>query len=316
MAAPRDTPMMPPEAPLAMPAQTFRSAPRVARRPAPQARRTDVLWRIGAFGPAIVLAVSLMLGVAWWISQGSATWREVVVVLLIGATFVWVTLSISAVALALAHLPRRSGRPRPDRGRPLDVALLVPVYNEGAAEVLGNIAAMRADLSTGPRRHRYAFFVLSDTQDRVIAADEARAVAYLQAADPGGIPVHYRRRPANTDRKIGNINDWISRWGADWEAMVVLDADSLMSGAAIRQLADEMARDPDAGLIQSFPLLISSETLFGRMQEFATSIYGWLSAEGLLLGPQRHHPGPGLRRKRASAASSRAQRRHAAHPEP
>jgi len=283
MAASCDTPMMPPEAPLAMPAQTFESAPHMARRPIPRARRTDLLWRIGAFGPAVALAMSLMLGLAWWLSRGNATWGEIVVVLLIGTTFVWVTLSISAVALALAHLARRSGAPRTDRGRPLGVALLVPVYNEGAAEVLGNIAAMRASLSAGPRRHRYAFFVLSDTQDPMIAADEARAVAHLQAAGTGGIPVYYRRRPANTDRKIGNINDWITRWGADWEAMVVLDADSLMSGAAIRQLADEMARDSDAGLIQSFPLLISSETLFGRMQEFATSVYGWLSAEGLAL---------------------------------
>jgi len=65
--------------------------------------------------------------------------------------------------------------------------------------------------------------------------------------------------------------------------MIVLDADSLMSGAAIGQLSDAMAQDPDAGLIQSFPVLISAETLFGRMQEFATSVYGWLSAEGLAL---------------------------------
>ena len=65
--------------------------------------------------------------------------------------------------------------------------------------------------------------------------------------------------------------------------MIVLDADSLMSGAAIRALADAMEADPEAGLIQSFPVLISAETLFGRMQEFATSVYGWLLAEGLAL---------------------------------
>ena len=283
MTGPHDLRMMPPEAPLAMPTQTFRTAPRVERRRLPRARRADMLWRAGAFGPAFVLATSLMVGLAWWVSQGNAMWGEVLVVLFIGTTLIWVTLSVSAVALALAHLPRRAGFRKMDRGPSLEVALLVPVCNEGAAEVLGNIAAMRAELAAGPRRHRYAFFVLSDTQDAAIAADEARAVAHLRSADPGGIPVHYRRRPANTDRKIGNINDWITRWGGAWEAMVVLDADSLMSGAAIRQLSDEMAQDPESGLIQSFPLLISSETLFGRMQEFATAVYGWLPAEGLAL---------------------------------
>ena len=35
--------------------------------------------------------------------------------------------------------------------------------------------------------------------------------------------------------------DWITGWGADFEAMVVLDADSLMTGRAIERLADELA---------------------------------------------------------------------------
>ena len=63
--------------------------------------------------------------------------------------------------------------------------------------------------------------------------------------------------------------------------MLVLDADSLMSADAIRALADEMAADPGAGLIQSAPLVIGSDTLFGRMQQFAASVYGTLLSEGL-----------------------------------
>lgn len=279
-----DLRLMPPLAPLAMIQQSFDVRPRVARDLPPPIRRGDMMWRVGAFGPALVLALSLVLGVAWWINHGTATAGEAVVVLLIGMTFIWVTLSVSAVALALAYLPRRPRRPKPGKGRhPMDVAILIPIHNEGAADVMGNVAAMLAELAAGPRRHRYGFFILSDTQDSDIIADEVRAAEHLQGGRAGGIPVYYRRRHANTDRKIGNIHDWIARWGAGWEAMIVLDADSLMSGAAIRQLADAMAEDPNAGLIQSFPVLISAQTLFGRMQEFATSVYGWLSAEGLAL---------------------------------
>ena len=69
--------------------------------------------------------------------------------------------------------------------------------------------------------------------------------------------------------------------------MIVLDADSLMSGDAIRNLSQALAEDPEAGLIQSFPTLVGAETLFGRVQQFSNAIYGWLLAEGLHTWAQR-----------------------------
>ena len=75
--------------------------------------------------------------------------------------------------------------------------------------------------------------------------------------------------------------DWITGWGAAYEAMLVLDADSLMTGTAINRLADELSTDPAAGLIQSFPMLIGAETVFARLQQFSNIAYGWLLAEGL-----------------------------------
>jgi membrane glycosyltransferase len=63
--------------------------------------------------------------------------------------------------------------------------------------------------------------------------------------------------------------------------MLVLDADSLMSGEAIIALTDELAADPSAGLIQSFPQLFGAQTVFGRVQQFASTIYGAALAEGL-----------------------------------
>lgn len=274
-----DLRMMPPQAPLLMATQSFR-APARHRRPA-LAQPQGAMQRLGAFGPAIVLALSLALWLTARIVQGSVTLAEGIVLLLIGTNLVWLSLSVSAAILALVNLPGRPLRTRSRGGRATSVALLVPVHHEEAADVLGNIDAMRAELARGRRRHRYAFFILSDTRDPDFAAREMRGVAHLRAQ--GGIAVHYRRRLRNTDRKIGNIHDWITRWGADWDAMIILDADSLMSGPAIRHLADAMADDPDAGLIQSLPVLVSSETLFGRMQEFAASVYGWLSAQGLAL---------------------------------
>jgi len=107
-----------------------------------------------------------------------------------------------------------------------------------------------------------------------------------------GIDVFYRRRAQNTDKKVGNLVDWITGWGAKFEAMLVLDADSLMAGRTIVALANTLAADPNAGLVQSFPTLIRAETVFARIQQFSNIAYGWLLAEGLALWSQ---PQPGCR---------------------
>ena len=91
----------------------------------------------------------------------------------------------------------------------------------------------------------------------------------------------YRRREKNTSRKAGNIADFVSRWGGAYKHMVVLDADSLMSGRTIVRLAAAMEADPDAGVIQTLPLVINRNTLFARVQQFAARIYGPVIAVGL-----------------------------------
>src|SRR6202521_4859290 len=63
--------------------------------------------------------------------------------------------------------------------------------------------------------------------------------------------------------------------------MVVVDADSLMTGHAIVSLAAAMEGDPDAGIIQSLPLIINRNTLFARVQQFAARIAGPVVAAGL-----------------------------------
>jgi len=193
----QDLGLMPPLAPLDMPEQSFRGVADPLRRPPPPSNGRTVLWRIGAFGPAVVIGIALALGLTWWLLRGNGTPGEGVVVLFLGLSLVWFTLSVSAVVLALAHLARRGPPPRLRRDRPLEVALLMPIYNEPTADVMGNIAAMRAELARARGGHRYAFFILSDTQDPALAEAEERAVAHMQAAGAaagGAIPVHYRRR--------------------------------------------------------------------------------------------------------------------------
>ena len=65
--------------------------------------------------------------------------------------------------------------------------------------------------------------------------------------------------------------------------MVVLDADSLMTGHSIICLTAAMESDPDSGIIQTLPLIINRNTLFARQQQFAAKIYGPVIASGLAL---------------------------------
>ena len=167
------------------------------------------------------------------------------------------------------------------------MAILFPVYNEAPDAVFGTIAAMRKRLEerAGDAAHRFSIFVLSDTRggtperDRAVALEE-RAFRLL-AAEAGTVPVHYRRRADNVGRKVGNIASWITRWGGAYDAMITMDADSALSAGAVIELADRMAADERAGLIQTVPRLVFSHSLFGRMQQFANNVYGPLLARGL-----------------------------------
>lgn len=273
---------MPNRAPLSMQVQDF-SRPPARRASVTQPR--SLTWRLAVFGPALIGTGLLMYGLYGWLAGAGMTWLEWALLSMIGATFVWVTLSVSTVGVAIAGLlaRQRADERAPDAVRPLDVALLVPVYNEVPWDVFGNATAMLADLHRRAGPHRYTLFILSDTRDDAIAAQEVRAFAQLRAEAPASMPVYYRRRAANTDKKVGNLVDWITGWGAAYEGMVVLDADSLMTGRAIDRLASELSADPDAGLIQTFPMLIGANTLFARIQQFSNIAYGWLLAEGLAL---------------------------------
>ena len=265
---------MPLRAPLAMPEQDFSAAPQAA--PHVQDKR-DPLWRIAVFVPALVTTALMIWAFYGLFETAGMTTLEYFLLTLIGMTFVWVTLAVSTVTVGLVG--RLETSKETTEAEPMDVALLVPVYNETPWDVFGNAEAMLNDLAHQTGGHNYTLFVLSDTRDDAIAAQEWQAFEALQATAP--FPVHYRRRDDNTDRKVGNLLDWVTGWGAAYEAMLVLDADSLMTGRAIDRLACELAADPRSGLIQSCPQLIGAGTLFASMQQFSNVAYGWLLAEGL-----------------------------------
>ena len=258
------------------------------RLPAIRLRR----WLYGALVAATTLAgAAMMLDI---MRAGGVTLLELVILALFTATFGWIAMPFwnAVIGFALALLRRdpltlRPLQPRAPSGEAAPVApgaartaLVMPVHNEDPARVTAGLAAMLHSLDRAGHGGRFDLFLLSDTTDPAIAAAEEAAWAALRRRARGAAGMHYRRRAANSGRKAGNIADFCRRWGARYEFMVVLDADSIMTGPALVALVRAMQANPRAGLIQTVPLPARRTTLFGRLIQFAGCLYGPLLAAG------------------------------------
>jgi len=160
-------------------------------------------------------------------------------------------------------------------------AVVMPICNEDAGRVMAGVKAIYESLEADGRLPEFDFFILSDSNDptRWIAEEVAWAalVQELGASDR----LFYRKRRVNTNKKAGNIADFCRRWGSHYRYMVVLDADSIMTGGAIVALARMMERNPGVGLIQAVPRLVNGETIFARLQQFASRLYGPVFTAGI-----------------------------------
>jgi membrane glycosyltransferase len=195
---------------------------------------------------------------------------------------VWIGFGfVSACAGFAAALvePRLAGRQTEDAvGR---TAILIATYNEDPGRVLAAAQAMAEDIRRLGQAERYDIFILSDTRDEAVARAEAVGLVRLRQRLAGGPAVYYRRRVQNTDRKAGNIGDWVETHGGAYDYMLVLDADSLMAGETILALTAQMDRDPGLGLLQTAPMVVGAETPFARLQQFASRLYGPVFARGV-----------------------------------
>ncbi|GAB3485201.1 glucans biosynthesis glucosyltransferase MdoH [Marinomonas epiphytica] len=159
-------------------------------------------------------------------------------------------------------------------------AILLPVYNEDPTRIRASIEAMHSDL-VAKAAGKFAFFILSDTNQADAWLAEEETFYPLVNHDKQACPIYYRRRHNNQERKAGNIADWVTRFGGDYDCMIVLDADSLMSAESLLTLSRRMAATPSLGLIQTLPTLIRANTLYGRIQQFANHCFGPIYAAGL-----------------------------------
>ena len=277
-------PAMPEQSPLAMPTQSLRRFERSGRRRWSVAAHRSIPWlaRLVVFGGGAAL---LGFGVEeMWrvVDVGEVTLLKWILVALFVANFSWIALSFASAIVGFVWLvfyaPRRLPMPTALSGR---TAIVMPIYNEAPSRIFGALQAMAEDVAATGLGDHFDYFFLSDTTDPDVWVAEERALVALRDRLRGKARVFYRHRPKNTNRKAGNIADFVTRWGGAYPQMLVLDADSLMTAHAVVNLAAAMEADPDSGIIQTLPLIINRNTLFARLQQFAARIHGPVIAAGL-----------------------------------
>jgi membrane glycosyltransferase len=165
-------------------------------------------------------------------------------------------------------------------------AIVMPICNEDVATVFAGLRATCESVAGTGFAPVFDVFVLSDSNDPAIIAAERAAWAELRAALAGHpqqpqIEVYYRLRQRRTHRKAGNVADFCRRWGRDYRYMVVLDADSVMSGDCIATLVKLMEAHPRAGIIQTASQAVGHATLHARAQQFASRVTGRLFTLGM-----------------------------------
>jgi membrane glycosyltransferase len=148
------------------------------------------------------------------------------------------------------------------------IAIVMPVHDEDPASVFRSLRATVASLDATGRSRAFDIFLLSDTQDERLASAERTLFAAWKRSDRRPGRLHYRRRLEKSGFKAGNLRDFCNRWGRTYDFMIVLDADSALSGAAILRLVGLMQANPKLGILQTLVVGLPSMGAFTRMFQF------------------------------------------------
>ncbi|GBQ84747.1 glucosyltransferase MdoH [Acetobacter malorum DSM 14337] len=151
------------------------------------------------------------------------------------------------------------------------VAVVVPVYNEDARRVCASVTATMSEMQEYPEIDQFDWILLSDSRKEDVIAQEKHAVYVMNDMFPNA-RIAYRNRVVNGDAKVGNMDDFLRRWGNSYDFMIVFDADTIMPGKTAIDLARTMQGNDRIGIIQGISYEVNSKTLFGRIKSFGHNI--------------------------------------------
>lgn len=224
----------------------------------------DLLWRDGITGFELVL-LGLFVVLFAHISAGFCTALVGFYVLNRGGDSCRITVTI----------------PEGEEPPLASTAIVMPVFNEDVSRVFEGLRVIYRSLQETKKLEPFDFFILSDSNRPNQWIQEEVAWVELCKQVGGFGRIFYRKRRHQINKKAGNVADFLRRWGKNYRYLVVLDADSIMTGRALVQLVALMEKNAQIGIIQTAPRIVFGETLYTRLQSFASRLYSPLFLTGL-----------------------------------
>ena len=234
--------------------------------------------RLAFFSLVSATILFLLAGLATVFLQGGFSVLELMMILLFALNLPWIAIGFwnAAIGFVLLRLSRDGLRrvlplagideqPQPPSGR---IAIVMPVHDEDPESLFRSLRTTVASLDATGRSDAFDIFLLSDSPDERLASRERSLFAAWKSSDHRPRRLHYRRRRSNAGFKAGNIRDFCERWGAAYDLMVVLDADSVMTGRAILRMVGLMESNPRLGILQTLVVGLPSTIPFARIFQF------------------------------------------------
>ena len=227
-----------------------------------------------------VLVAATMLAVLWLatVAVPPRSFGAIAFLVLFAVTLPWSVIgfwnaAIGFVIMRFARDPAAAVNPlaasiRGDEPVTASTAILMCIRNESPDQVTRNLEPLMAGLEKSSVAHLFHVYLLSDSSDPGIIADETSCFDAFIANWQGTIPVTYRRRAVNTAFKSGNIRDFCERWGNNHEFAVMLDADSFMPTEAVLRLIRIAQANPTLGILQTLIIGLPSVSAFARVFQF------------------------------------------------
>jgi membrane glycosyltransferase len=234
--------------------------------------------RLAFFSLVAATILLLLVGLTTVLLEGGLSVLELITIVLFALNLPAIAIGFwnGVVGFVLLRLSRDGVRkvlslagvdeqPRRPAGR---VAIVVPVHDEDPETVFRSLRATVASLDATGLGDAFDIFLSSDSRDRRLSARERALFATWKSSDRRPSRLHYRSRGDNARFKAGNILDFCQRYGGAYEYMIVLDADSVMTGRAILRLVGLMERNPRLGILQTLIVGLPSASPFARIFQF------------------------------------------------
>ena len=233
-------------------------------------------WLVAALN--LVTLAALLYGLAHVLSAGGWSLADIAIFIAFVFGAPWTVLGFwnAAIGLWLLHGAKDgldqvapfAAAGEADTPLALRTAVLMTLRNEDPARAFARLRVVKESLNATGEGGWFDYFVLSDTNDPVVAAQEEALAAEFSRNAGEDCTITYRRRSDNAGYKAGNVRDFCERWGDRYELMLPLDADSIMSGDAIVKLARMMQAYPKLGILQSLVVGMPSKSAFARIFQF------------------------------------------------